>query len=120
MPRFYAESSPTYEPAMRLVTSITNAEQATVTTSFDHDYLAGLIVRFVVPDAYGMKQLSTMTGQILTVPTTDPFTIDIDTIAFDTFINVGVPTWYLNKTAQVVPVGEINSSLAQATRNVLT
>lgn len=119
MPRFYAQASPTFQPALRLVTGITNGVTPTVTTSFDHNYEAGLIVRINVPAEYGMIQINGLTGQILTTPTTDTFTINIDTTAFDAFVNLGAIAWYVNDTATVVPVGEINSDLAQATRNVL-
>lgn len=121
MPRFYANPSPTYQPAMRLISGITNAVQPTITTTFDHDYLVGLLVRFYIPSEYGMVQLNHLTGQVLSVPTDATFTINIDTSSFDTFIAVAAPEpWYVNDTAHVVPTGEINSSLAQATRNVLT
>jgi len=122
MPVFYADPSPTYQPAMRLITAITNAVNAAVTTSFDHDYITGTIVRILVPDTYGMYQLNQRKGTI-TVTGTDSFTIDIDTTNFDTFVVPTLatpPEFYLTaKTAQVVPIGEINSSLLAATQNVL-
>lgn len=123
LPITQALESPTYQPAMRIVTGITNAVTPTVTTSFDHDYLVGLIVRMLVPREFGMVQLNSLVGEIVGVPTDDTFVIDINTLAFDTFINAisdpnDIP-WYLNDYASVVPVGEDNSLLAQATRNVL-
>ena len=115
----YAEQNPTFQQAMRLVTDVTNAIEPTVTTSFGHDYAVGLIVRIAVPSEFGMIQLHNKVGTILEVPTTDTFVIDIDTSNFDAFIDPVPEPWYLNDYAVVTPVGEINSSLAQATRNVL-
>lgn len=118
MPGFATES-PTFQPAMRLITAITQASPATITTSFDHDYEAGLIVRIFVPSLFGMRQLNQKTGTILSVPADDSFTIDIDTTQYDAFSVPDPEPWYLYEYAMVLPVGEINSSLDQATRNVL-
>lgn len=115
----YAAEDPTFQPAMRLITALTNAEQAVVTTSFDHDYLAGLIVRLNIPDQYGMYQVDQLVGEIVEVPSSDTFTIDIDTRGYDAFVVPAPEPWYQNDYATVVPVGEENASLAQATRNVL-
>ena len=114
----YADPNPMFQQAMRLVTDVTNAISATVTTSFDHDYSVGLIVRIAVPSEFGMVQLHNKVGTITSVPTSASFVIDIDTTTFDTFTDPDPEPWYLNDYAAVIPVGEINSSLAQATRNV--
>lgn len=114
----YAVASPTYQPAMRMISAISNATHAAVTTTFDHNYSSGLIVRMYVPKWYGMTQINKKDG-IITVTGSTTFTIDIDSMAYDSFsIPSGTP-WYVNTFAMVVPVGEINSSLQQATRNVL-
>lgn len=118
MPGF-ALLSPTYTPALRLVSSVTNDAQAVVTTSFDHGYLVGLIVRLTVPQEFGMRQLHNLVGTLIEVPTSDTFVIDIDTTHFDIFVAPDPEPWYVNDFPSVVPVGEINSSLEQATKNVL-
>ena len=114
-----AIENPNFQPALRLITALTIAENATVTTSFDHDYLIGLIVRILVPNEFGMIQVNKEVGTIIEVPTDDTFVIDIDTRGFDTFIVPDPEEWFINEFPSVVPVGEINSSLEQATRNVL-
>lgn len=116
---FYANPSPTFQPAMRLVTGITNASQAAVTTSFDHDYETGDIVRLHVPIWNGMRRANKLQGTI-TVTSDTEFTIDIDTTGFNAFATPSAPLpWYIDSTAQVVPVAEVNSKLTNATRNVL-
>ena len=115
----YANPSPTYQPAMRLVTAITNAENALITTSFAHEYLSGLIVRILVPlRRFGMTQIDKQLG-IITVTSTTEFTIDIDTRLYDTFVIPDPEEPATNKFPSCIPVGEINSQLFQATRNVL-
>ncbi len=120
MPVFYANPDPIFQPALRLITNITKAAQAVVTTSFDHDYISGVIIRFNIPRAYGMTELDSKTG-IVTVLSDTTFSVDIDTREFNAFVNFD-PTmgqWYeKNLAATTVPVGEVNSSLLSATRNV--
>lgn len=114
----YAVVQPIFQPAMRLITAITNANPAAVTTSFDHDYISGTIVRLYVPIADGMYQIDKKIGTI-TVTGLTTFTIDIDTTTFDVFAIPVSPSPHTPICAQVVPIGEINSTLAAATQNVL-
>ena len=92
--RFYVNSSPIFQPAMRLVTAITRSSTAQVTTSTDHDYRTGDIVRIYVPKWYGMRRADRMQGEI-TVTGDDTFTIDIDTTGFNAFSAPTAPIpWY--------------------------
>lgn len=118
MPRCYAEPNPVYMPAMRLITAITNANPAEVTTSFDHGYISGIIVRLDVPEADGMQEINGKTGTI-TVTGSDTFTIDIDTTFFEPFSIPGSPSQHQNICAMVVPIGEVNELLRAAVQNVL-
>ena len=118
MPGF-AIANPTYQPAMRLVSDITIGNNPTITTTIDHEYLVGLIVRLYVPALFGMIQVDQVTGSITSVPTSSSFILSIDTSGFDTFVVPDPEPWYLNKYALVVPIGEDNSFLTQAVRNVL-
>lgn len=110
----YAERHPTYLPAMRLIASITQAFPAIVTTSFDHNYVSGEIVRFLIPPSHGMVQLNKQHAEILvTSPTT--FSIPIDTTSFDAYV-IPVDS---TQCGQVVPIGENNAILTAATHNIL-
>lgn len=115
---FYANPSPIFQPAMRLVTAITNANPAVVTTSFEHDYRTGDIVRLYVPKWYGMRRADKLQGTI-TVTADTTFTIDIDTTGFNTFSIPAPVPWYVSSAPHVVPVGEINSNLGGAVQNGL-
>lgn len=106
--------SPMYRPAMRVVDSITNAENAVITTTFDHGYLSGTYVRLYIPVTYGMQQAQHATGPI-TVTGDTTFTMDLNTSTFDAFA-VPSPQY---QYAQVVPIGELNSMLTAAFQNVL-
>ena len=102
---------PVFQPAMRIITSITNAQQALVTTSFAHQYRTGLIVRLYIPLYFGMQQANEKSGKI-TVTNSTQFLIDIDTTNFDAFVIPPnrVPPNDQTQYAQAVPFAEVNSN----------
>ena len=112
-----AIASPTYQPAMRIVTAITNANPASVTTSFAHNYNSNLIVRIDIPLGFGMQQINQQVGTI-TVTGTTTFTINIDTTKYDAFSTSTIFP-YNDQLAQVIPIGETSDTLINATVNVL-
>ena len=131
-----AIQNPPFQPAMRIITAITNDTQATVTTSFPHQYITGMIVRIRLPvptarnqnnaviAGFGMDQINQQQGEITVGSDPLTFTIDIDTTDYDAFVvppDVQLPdgTFTQLQYAQVVPVGEINAIVTAATRNVL-
>jgi len=118
MPQYYSVAFPTFQPAMRNITAITNALAAQVTTNIAHQYIDGMIVRIYVPDGFGMTQINQQTGVIAIVDTTN-FIIDIDTTNYDPFVIPSEQPGHFFTPAQVVPVGELNDMLTAATRNVL-
>jgi hypothetical protein len=118
MPRCYANPSPVYQPAMRLIAAITQSFPATVTTTFAHQYVSGTIVRLDIPLADGMQQADQYQGPI-NVTSTTQFTVPLDTTNFDPFSIPGSPPPYVNICAQVIPIGELTSTSAASTVNVL-
>ncbi len=118
MPRCYADPNPIYQPAMRLIASITRAFPAVVTTTFAHQYYNGTIVRLDIPPADGMQQADQYVGAI-SVTSDTTFTIALDTTNFDAFAIPGMPSPATNICAQVVPIGEVSETLQAATVNVL-
>lgn len=114
----FADPNPLFRPAMRLIASITQTNPAVVTTTFDHGYGTGLIVRLDIPLADGMQQINGMTGTII-VTGSDSFTINIDATTFEPFSIPISPNPHDNTCAMVVPIGEVNEILTQAVQNVL-
>lgn len=110
---------PIFKPAVREIIAITNAPRASVTTSFAHGYLTGLIVRLYIPHYFGMEQADRLKGSIeVTSPTT--FIIDINTTSFDPFaVPTYIPPNAPYEIAQVVPIGEVTETLTSSFRNIL-
>lgn len=114
----YAQQNPVFQPAMRLITAITNSNPATVTTSFAHQYITGTIVRLDIPPADGMQQADQFVGPIIVTGTTT-FTLPLDTTTFQPFSIPVSPLPQINTCAQVVPIGEVTPILTAAVQNVL-
>ncbi len=108
---------PVFQRAMRIISTISQAPQAEVTTTFAHQYQSGEIIRFVIPLGFGMQQINQMYAP-LTVTGATTFTVPIDTTKFDAF---STPSTFPDNQqyAQVVPIAEIASQLEGATQNVL-
>lgn len=105
---------PVFQPAMRIITAITNSNPAVVTTSFNHQYISGTIVRLDIPIGFGMQQMNQLYAPIVVLsPTT--FSIAIDSTQFDAFVVPGGNLQY----AQSVAIGEISQILTAAVQNVL-
>jgi hypothetical protein len=123
-PNYYAVPFPSFQRAMRNILSITQDENALVTTTFDginpgnHQYLTGLIVRLNVPNGFGMVQVNGLSGPITVVNSTQ-FTLPIDTTNFDAFVVPAFQPGAFGTPATVVPVGEVNDILTEATQNIL-
>ena len=119
MARFNAEQNPTFQRALRLISAITTSNPATVTTSFDHDYETGDIVRISIPKGYGMTEADKFSGKI-TVTGSDSFIVDdLDSTRFSTFSIPGAIDWNIGKYPSVIPIGEISANLGGATQNTL-
>ena len=114
----FALQNPVYQPAMRVIASITQSNPAVITTTFAHQYNSGCIVRLDIPPADGMQQANQMFGPI-TVTGDATFTLPIDTTTFDAFAIPVSPPPYVNTCAMVVPIGELSANLDSAIQNVL-
>mgnify|MGYP001571592350 CR=1 FL=1 len=109
-----AQTYPVFQPAMRIITNITNGFPATVTTSFAHQYTTGLIIRLILPPGFGMSQANQQFGGITVIDTTT-FTINIDTRLYQPFVVYSSQP----QLPQAIPTGEVNSTVYSAYRNVL-
>lgn len=118
-----AIANPIYQPAMRIIQSISQANVGqsivlTITTTFNHQYNTGLIVRLTIPDGFGMTEADQLTSPIVvTGPTIFTFIVNPIIPLSPFVIPVTFPDDY--QAAQVVPVGELTAFLNSATVNVL-
>lgn len=105
MPNIGAQQSPIFQPAMREITAITQANPIVVTTSFDHDYFTGDIVRIVIPINQGMRELNQRYAPIIVLsPTT--FSMPIDGTAFEA---LNIPAG-ARQAPQSINIGQENAN----------
>ena len=112
---------PVFKPAMRIISSITNSNRCIVTTTFDHGYVSGTIVRIDIPSGFGMYQINQQYAPIEVLSSTT-FEMPINTSEYDVFTiptNPFLTPATSDQQAQAVPIGEINSILTAAVTNVL-
>ena len=108
---------PLFYPRRRVITKISLAASAVVTTSVDHGYTVGQEVRMNVPAANGMPQMDGLSGTITAV-TASTFTLNIDSSAFTTFafpLVAAVPF----TPAEVVPFGEDTAQALSSATDIL-
>lgn len=97
---------PAYEfyPRYAQINALTQAQQAVVTFTADHDFTNGEIVSFRVTKDFGMVEIDKKRGRVLS-STSDTITVDIDTSTWTAFT-----TALLNQAGTTPPVCVPSSS----------
>lgn len=109
-------NNPQFLPARRVISAITQANPAVITTTIDHGFSVDEVIRIKVPSAFGMTQMDNLQGTITAV-TASTITVNIDASAFTAFAWPATATVPITH-AQVIPMGtESSTSLSDATDN---
>jgi hypothetical protein len=88
---------------VQTILTITQSFPMILTTNIDHDYVAGMIVRFLIPSIFGMVELNALDGQVIGV-TNNSLTINLDSTNFTPFAYPNpLPNAYTNPS--VIPNG---------------
>lgn len=74
-----------FYPRWKYISGITNAQQAVITFTEDHDFTDGEIVSFRVTKPYGMVEMNDRQAKVLS-HTADTITVNIDTLNFNSYI----------------------------------
>lgn len=101
-----------YFPSRFTISNITLGRSTTITTSTDHNYVVGQLIRTLVPSPYQTIQINERTGYVTSIPSSTQIVVDIDSSFFNSF-NAS-PT-YAPTPPQVVAVGDINTPAANST-----
>ena len=94
-------------PKRRLISAVTNATRAQVTTTEDHGYEVGQFVRLIVPLVYGME-LNYIQAEILSIPTLSSFITDINTVNNGVYATPSAPPSFTE--SQVVPISGLEEN----------
>lgn len=104
-----------YQPRRFEISGITLNKTTTVTTSEEHDYVVGQVVRLLIPTFYGSYQLNERQGMVISIPAVDQVEIDINSSqGVNAFI--ASPT-YGPTPPQIVAIGDYNSGAINTGRS---
>lgn len=95
-----------YQPSQFDIASIVNGPTTLVTTTVDHNYVVGQLVRLLISQLYGSRQFNEQTANVILIPNPNQVVLAIDSASFDVFI----PNPSSGSTQpQIVAVGDLNS-----------
>ena len=104
-----------YTPSTVLISAVSNAEFAVVTTASPHGYVTNEVVGFFIPAIFGMSQLSRQSSPIVVTSDTT-FITEINTLGYTPFaIPDPLPSAYT--CAQVVSIGQKTTGATSSTLN---
>ncbi len=76
-----------FQPSRFVISDISLGQMTTVTTSEDHNYVIGQLVRLLIPSIFGSYQLNETQGYILSIPSSTQVVVGIDSIQANAFIS---------------------------------
>lgn len=93
-----------YQPKIFDISAMSYGTYTTVTTSVDHDYVIGQLIRLVIPAQDGCYNLNGQTGYVLSVPSDSQVVVGINSKGSDAFANNNT-----RQSAQIAAIGDVNS-----------
>lgn len=104
-PQFYSPSRFVISDIqLGLTTLVTVINTIINGSSVSLNYILGQLVRFIIPNGYGTRQLNEVEGFVIGLPDTNQFVVDINSQFFDQFIAAS-----LNQLPQVMAIGDVNT-----------
>lgn len=105
-----------FQPSVFVILNILRGQTTTVTTTTDNNYVIGQLVRFLLPAAFGIRQINEQLAYVIATPAVNQFVADLDSLHFDPFIPIPLSATTL---PQVVAVGDINTGVISSTGRVV-
>ena len=116
-----------YQPSQFFISTITRGQQTTVTTTADHNFVVGQLVRLHIPSIYALTsngvqyiiptctQLNQTESYVISIPATNQVLLDLDSTKANAFVSSSQPT-----QPQIVAIGDGNSGNINASGNLST
>jgi hypothetical protein len=99
-----------YQPSQFIISAVTLGQTTTITTTVNHNYVIGQLVRLLFPGKYGCGLLNEQTGYVIIIPAANQVTINLYSLGSDQFIPSPTFLPFQSQTPpQIVAVGENNS-----------
>ena len=95
-----------YQPSEFNIASIVNGQTTLVTITVNHNYVVGQLVRLIISQLFGERQLNEQTAYVISIPNPNQVELGIDSSSFDLFVaNPSLST----SQPQIVAVGDLNT-----------
>lgn len=96
-----------YKPSQYFISAIALGCVTVVTTTVNHNYAIGQLVRLLIPNGFGTRQLNEMVGYVISIPAMNQVTLDLNSSFADPFLlNTA-----MNTQPQIVAVGDVNTGV---------
>jgi hypothetical protein len=103
-----------YQPSQFFISDITLGQTTLVTTTVDHNYVIGQLIRLLIPTTNSSYQLDEVTGYVISIPNPNQLQVGIDSSRnVNTFVTSSRPN-----QPQIVSVGDINSGIISNTGRI--
>ena len=93
-----------YEPSRFFISDITLGPTTIVTTTEDNNYVIGQLVRLIIPNSFGTRQLNEQEAYVISIPNPDQVELDIFSSNYDPFISSSATT-----QPQILAIGDTNT-----------
>lgn len=93
-----------YKPRFWFISNITRGRTTTVTTTANQDFVVAQLVRFIIPQAFGIRQLNEQEGYVIQIVSPTQVIVDIDSRFMDAFTSSSFTT-----QPQIIPIGDVGN-----------
>ena len=104
-----------YQPSRFQISDVTRGVTTVVTTSIDHNYVIGQLVKILIPSTYGIVQLNNQYGYVIAIPASDEVTVDINTSSSALYNNFIASPTFGPTPPSILAIGDINSGIISST-----
>lgn len=104
-----------FQPSAFQIAAIALGASTTITTSVDHNYVVGQLVRLTIPQPYGSYQLSEQQGYVTSIPAADQVVLNINSTNANAFIPTIAAPFTL---PQIMAIGNIENGTINANGRV--
>jgi hypothetical protein len=107
-----------FSPSRFTISSIQLGFTTLITTSTNHNYIVGQLVRLIIPPTFGSRQLNQRVGYVINIPSSNQILLDINSSQnVDAFISSPLFGTTLPET---LAIGDNNSGIISSTGRVVT
>lgn len=116
-----------YQPSQFFISTISLGLQTTVTTTVNHNYVVGQLVRLLIPTINALTsngvsyviptctQLNETESYVISIPASNQVLLDLDSSKANLFVSSSQPT-----QPQILAIGDISSGNINASGNLIT